>query len=78
MFDIFIHNVIQRKFLSIRKTILKIERNENKGKLPGLEHLKIDIEGKQVLVSPYNFIWKKKNKHIRRVLVIGSGPLQIG
>jgi len=65
--------------LSVKKPILKLKMNEEtKTQLPGLNHLKVDENGNQVLISPYNLIWKKKNKHIRKVLVIGSGPLQIG
>jgi len=79
LFDIFIHNVVQRKYLSPMKPFLKVTVDEeHKNELPGVNHLRLDENGKQKLISPYKFIWKKKNKHTRKVLVIGSGPLQIG
>ena len=79
LFDIFIHHIVQRKYFSNIKPLLKLEVDEaRKDQLPGVNHLKYDANGHASLVSPYNMIWKRKAKNTRKVLVIGSGPLQIG
>lgn len=79
LFDIFIHNIVARKYLTIKKPLLRLAENEQYvERLPGKDHLKFDENGNYHLISPYTFEMKRKHKNVRKVLVIGSGPLQIG
>lgn len=76
LFDIFMHNIVKRKFLSNDKSLLKLTINpELANQLPGLNHLYEDSNGIQKLRSPYNLEWRRRDRNLRKVLVIGSGPL---
>ena len=74
LFDIFFMNIVNCKHFFGKKSMLKLIENPTFHFLPGqqiINHTNSDSR-------PYKMEFYEKRKNIKSVLIIGSGPLQIG
>lgn len=76
LYDIFYVNLITYSLVTYHKPLLRVLENpDNKDFLPGQSVLVHNRE--KPVISPYIFEWKEKKKDFKKVLIIGSGPLEI-
>ena len=74
LFDIFFKDIVNIKYFFGKKSMLKLIENPTFHKLPGqqiIDHTDADNR-------PFRMEFFEKRKKIKSVLIIGSGPLQIG
>ena len=74
LFDIFFRDIVNIKYFFGKKSMLKLIENPTFHALPGqqiLDHTNADAR-------PFKMEFFEKRKKIKTVLIIGSGPLQIG
>jgi carbamoyl-phosphate synthase large subunit/carbamoyl-phosphate synthase small subunit len=74
LFDIFFMNIVNCKHFFGKKSMLKLIENPTFHMLPGqqiIDHTNADSR-------PFKMEFFEKRKNIKSVLIIGSGPLQIG
>ena len=77
LFDIFYKDIISYSLFKYSKPLVKLLENPHfKNVLPGQNIIQHTAD--KEMMSPYIFEWVEKRKNIRKVLIIGSGPLQIG
>lgn len=74
LFDIFFRDIVNTRYFAIPRNMVKITENPVCRYLPGqkiIDHTEQDSK-------PFKFDFFEKRKKIKSVLIIGSGPLQIG
>lgn len=74
LFDIFFKDIVNCAYFFGKKSMLKLVNNPIYSELPG-KHV---IDHTNAEDRPYQLHFYEKRKKIRKVLIIGSGPLQIG
>jgi carbamoyl-phosphate synthase large subunit/carbamoyl-phosphate synthase small subunit len=74
LFDIFFRDVVNCKYFFGKKSMLKLIENPQFTLLPGQQI----IDHTNTENRPYKMEFFEKRKRVRSVLIIGSGPLQIG
>jgi carbamoyl-phosphate synthase large subunit/carbamoyl-phosphate synthase small subunit len=77
LFDLFYRDIVSYTLFKYHKPLVRLTENpQYKNLLPGQNIIQHTTSEK--MMSPYIFEWTEKRKNIRKVLIIGSGPLQIG
>ncbi len=74
LFDIFFRDIVNSKYFFGKKSMLKLIENPTFHLLPGqqiIDHTNADSR-------PFKMEFYEKRRKIKSVLIIGSGPLQIG
>lgn len=74
LFDIFFMNIVNCKHFFGKKSMLKLIENPTFHMLPGQQI----IDHTNAESRPFKMEFYEKRKQIKSVLIIGSGPLQIG
>jgi len=74
LFDIFFRDIVNCKYFFGKKSMLKLIENPQFTLLPGQQI----IDHTNSENRPYKMEFFEKRKKIRSVIIIGSGPLQIG